>query len=144
MAEEICRRLRMSNEDTEQIVAIVANHMRFADVQKMKASTLKRFLRLPGFDEHLEMHRLDCLASHGDLSLYEFCRRKIEETPPDQMRPEPLLTGDDLIAAGFQPGPQFKQMLSTVEDLQLEGSLTTRDEALAFVRREFAHGDSSR
>jgi len=144
MAEEICRRFRMSNEDTEQIVAIVANHMRFADVQKMKASTLKRFLRLPRFDEHMEMHRLDCLASHGDLSLYEFCRQKLADTPPEQMRPEPLLTGDDLIAAGFEPGPQFKQMLSAVEDLQLEGSLTTREQALDFVRREFpGHGKSS-
>src|ERR1051326_1640585 len=138
MAEEICRRLRLSNDDTEQIVSIVANHMRFADVQRMKASTLKRFLRLPKFDEHLEMHRLDCLASHGDLPLYDICREQLAETPPEQMRPQPLVTGDDLIAAGFQPGPQFKQMLTAVEDLQLEGTLKTRDEALDFLRREFA------
>jgi poly(A) polymerase len=138
MAEEICRRLRLSNDDTEQIVAIVANHMRFADVRKMKDSTLKRFLRLPRFDEHLEMHRLDCVASHGDLTLYDFCRERLAATPPEQMRPAPLLTGVDLIAAGFEPGPQFKQMLTAVEDLQLEGSLKTRDEAIEFVRREFS------
>ena len=138
MAEEICRRLRLSNDDTEQIVAIVGNHMRFADVQRMKASTLKRFLRLPKFEEHLEMHRLDCVASHGDLTLYDFCRERLAETPPEQMRPVPLVTGDDLIAAGFQPGPQFKQMLTAVEDLQLEGTLKTSDEALDFLRREFA------
>jgi poly(A) polymerase len=138
MAENICRRLRLSNDDTEQIVSIVGNHMRFADVQRMKASTLKRFLRLPKFEEHLEMHRLDCLASHGDLTLYDLCRERLAATPPEQMRPTPLVTGDDLIAAGFQPGPQFKQMLTAVEDLQLEGSLKTRDEALDFLRREFA------
>jgi poly(A) polymerase len=139
MAQEICRRLRLSNEDTEQIVAIVANHMRFADVQRMKDSTLKRFLRMPKFDEHIEMHRLDCLASHGDLTLYDFCRERLASTPPEQMRPAPLLTGDDLITAGFQPGPQFKHILTAVEDLQLEGTLKTRDEALDFVRREFSH-----
>jgi poly(A) polymerase len=138
MAEEICRRLRLSNDDTEQIVSIVGNHMRFADVQRMKASTLKRFLRLPKFEEHLEMHRLDCLASHGDLTLYDLCSTRLAETPPEQMRPAPLVTGDDLIAAGFQPGPQFKQMLTAVEDLQLEGSLKTSGEALDFLRREFA------
>jgi poly(A) polymerase len=104
----------------------------------MKDSTLKRFLRLPRFDEHLEMHRLDCVASHGDLTLYDFCRERLAATPPEQMRPAPLLTGVDLIAAGFEPGPQFKQMLTAVEDLQLEGSLKTRDEAIEFVRREFS------
>ena len=138
MAEEICRRLRLSNDDTAQVSALVANHMRFADVERMKESTLKRFLRLPRFDEHLEMHRLDCLASHGDLSLYEFCRRRLAELPPEAIRPAPLLTGDDLIAAGFAPGPLFKQVLTAVEDMQLEGRLATKEEALAFVQREFS------
>jgi uncharacterized domain HDIG len=87
MAQEICRRLRLSNEDTEQIVAIVANHMRFADVQRMKDSTLKRFLRMPKFDEHIEMHRLDCLASHGDLTLYEFCRDALPRRRPSRCVP---------------------------------------------------------
>ncbi len=137
MAEEICHRLRMSNDDTEQIAALVANHLRFADVMKMKQSTLKRFLRLDRFHEHLEMHRLDCLSSHGDLTLYEYARNKFEATPVEQIRPQPLITGNDLIAAGYKPGPRFKDILSLVEDAQLEGTLTTKEEALSYVAGEF-------
>lgn len=137
MAEAICRRLRMSNGDTEQILALVANHMRFGDVEKMRASTLKRFLRLEKFDEHLALHRMDCMASHGDLSLYEFARRHYETTEPEQMRPQPLITGNDLIARGYKPGPQFKEMLMLVEDAQLEGNIHTPQEALALVEHAF-------
>jgi len=137
MAEEICHRLRFSNHDTEQIALLVANHMRFADVQEMKPATLKRFFRLPRFDEHLELHRLDCLASHRDLTLYNFAREKLAEMPAEQIRPKPLLTGDDLIAMGYTPGPQFKQMLAAVEDGQLEGRLGDPGQARAFVLGEF-------
>ncbi len=137
MAEQICHRLRFSKHDTEQIARLVANHMRFADVQEMKPSTLKRFFRLPRFDEHLELHRLDCLASHRDLSLYNFVREKLAELPAEQIRPQLLLTGDDLIALGYTPGPQFKQILAAVEDGQLEGRLENPDQAREFVRREF-------
>lgn len=134
MAEEICRRFRLSNEETEQVCALVANHMRFGDVKRMKSSTLKRFLRLPGFEEHLELHRLDCLASHRDLSLYEFAKEKLYSTPPEQIRPTPLITGDDLIEAGYKPGPEFKTLLIAVEDAQLDGSITTKEEALSLVQ----------
>jgi poly(A) polymerase len=137
MAEEICRRLRFSKHETEQIAALVANHMRFADVQRMKQSTLKRFFRLPHFDQHLELHRLDCLSSHGDLTLYEFVREKRGSLVEEQIRPQPLLTGDDLIAAGYRPGPGFKEILSTVEDAQLEGRLHSKDDALKFVHEQF-------
>jgi poly(A) polymerase len=137
MAEEICRRLRFSNDDTEQILALVKNHMRFGHVSRMKESTLKKFLRLPGFDEHLALHRADCLASHRNLSAYEFLVQKRQEIPPEKMRPSPLVTGDDLIAAGHVPGPKFKEILSAVEDAQLEGRLISRSDALDFVRREF-------
>src|SRR5581483_3721647 len=134
MAEEICRRFRMSNEDTGQVMALVANHMRFADVTRMKESTLKRFFRLPGFEEHLELHRLDCSSSHNDLSLYEFAKEKFHTMPQEQIRPEPLITGNDLIAAGYQPGPMFKELLMAVEDAQLEGSINTKEEALGLVK----------
>jgi poly(A) polymerase len=137
MAEEICRRLRFSNDDTEQILALVDNHMRFGHVSRMKGSTLKRFLRLPKFDEHLALHRADSLASHGNLATYDFVRQKREEIPPEQMRPSRLVTGDDLIAAGHKPGPKFREILGAVEDAQLEGRLPSRDAALEFVRREF-------
>ena len=137
MAEEICRRLRFSNEDTEQILALVDNHMRFKDVESMRASTLKRFVRLPHFDEHLALHRVDCLSSHGNLGSYELVRRFIAETPPEQVRPERLITGDDLQAMGFRPGPVFSQILGSLEDAQLEGEVKTREEAAQFVLKQF-------
>ncbi|MHB8302318.1 MAG: CCA tRNA nucleotidyltransferase [Acidobacteriaceae bacterium] len=137
MAEEICRRLRMSNSDKEQVLALVANHMRFGDVEKMRASTLKRFFRLEKFDEHLALHRMDCMASHGDLSLYQFARQQYESAEPEQIRPKPLITGDDLIALGYRPGPDFKAMLTLAEDAQLEGSIATREQALALLQSAF-------
>jgi poly(A) polymerase len=137
MAEEISRRLHFSNEDTKQIAALVANHMRFADTARMKESTLKRFLRLPEFDEHLELHRMDCLSSHGNLALYDFVRERLSQTPEEEIRPAPLLNGKDLIELGYKPGPEFRGILSAVEDAQLEGTLRTREEALSFVQSEF-------
>lgn len=134
MAEEICRRLRFSNEDTEQIAALVANHLKFKDVPQMKPATLKRFVRLSRFDEHLELHRLDCLSSHRNLENYEFVRRFIAETPAEEMRPLRLVTGEDLIALGLQPGPLFKEILGIVEDAQLNGSIHSKEEALELVR----------
>ncbi|HTS13781.1 MAG TPA: CCA tRNA nucleotidyltransferase [Candidatus Limnocylindrales bacterium] len=140
MAEEICRRLRFSNDDTEQVAALVANHLRFKDVPQMKPSTLKRFVRLNRFEEHLELHRLDCLASHRNLQNYEFVRRFLAETPPEEVKPPRLLTGEDLKAMGYAPGPQYKKMLDAVEEAQLDGRVTNRDQALNLVRDAFGHG----
>jgi poly(A) polymerase len=137
MAEEICRRLRFSNDDTAQIMALVANHLRFKDVPQMKQSTLKRFVRLDRFGEHLELHRLDCSSSHGHLDNYEFVRRFLADTPPEQVRPARLVTGDDLISLGHAPGPAFQGILEAVEEAQLNGKLSTREEALRFVQELF-------
>jgi poly(A) polymerase len=137
MAHEISRRLRFSNDDTEQILALVDNHMRFAQAMRMGESTFKRFVRLPHFEEHLELHRLDCLAGGRDLTTYNFTRDKMATLTPEAIRPVPLVTGEDLIAAGHEPGPRFKEILSAVEDGQLEGRLRDREEALQFVSREF-------
>ena len=141
MSEEICRRLRFSNDDTEQIIALVDNHMRFGQVQRMKESTFKKFVRMPHFDEHLELHRLDSQASHGDLASYDFTREKMATMPGEVMDPAPLITGDDLIAAGYKPGPRFKEILSAVEDGQLEGRLQNKDAAMQLVAREFPVAD---
>ena len=138
MATEICRRLRMSNDDTQQIVALVGNHMRFGDTFKMKPATLKRFLRLPRFDEHLELHRMDVLAAHGDLTVHSFFVQKLADTPPEEIRPVPLVTGHDLIELGHRPGPRFREILAAIEDLQLEGRLKSREEALQYVREQYA------
>jgi poly(A) polymerase len=134
MSEGICQGLRFSNDDIEQIQTLVANHMRFKDVRHMRQATLKRFVRLPRFEEHLELHRLDCLASHGNLDAYDFVRRFLAETPPELVRPPRLVTGDDLKGMGIVPGPRFKEILLAVEEAQLEGKLCDRESALEFAR----------
>ncbi len=137
IAEEICERLRFSNHDTAQILALVDNHMRFSHATRMNQSTLKKFLRMPAFDEHLALHRADSLASHRNFSTYEFVQTKLAEIPPEKIRPKPLVTGDNLIAAGYVPGPKFREILDAVEDAQLDGRLLSHETALEFVKREF-------
>jgi poly(A) polymerase len=134
MAESICRALRFSNNDIEQIESLVANHLRFKDVRQMRPATLKRFVRLPRFDEHLELHRMDCLSSHRNLDAYDFVQRFLAETPPEQVRPPRLVTGNDLKKMGIRPGPRFKEILLAVEEAQLDGKLTDRESALEFAR----------
>ena len=137
VAEEILRRLRFSNEETEQIVALVKNHMRFGDILQMRESTLKRFLRLPKFDEHLALHWMDASSAHGDLRLYEFARKQYEAAPLEPIQPKLLVTGRDLISAGYRPGPEFKAMLEAAEDAQLEGLAVTTEDGLAVVKQRF-------
>jgi putative nucleotidyltransferase with HDIG domain len=137
LAHGILTRLRFSRGQTEQVEALVANHMRFKDVPRMKESTLKRFLRLPHFEQHLELHRLDCLSSHGNLNTYELVKHKLAELPAEQLRPVRLLNGDDLMAAGYAPGPRFSKILSAAEDAQLEGRLTSKEDALQWVRENY-------
>jgi poly(A) polymerase len=137
MAEEICGRFRISTRETERIVELVRHHLRFKDFPHMKRSTQLRFLRMEGFEEHLELHRLDCMSSHRNLANYEMARKMLEETPKEEIKPEPLLRGEDLITQGYTPGPVFKSILQTVEDAQLEGRIHTRDEALRLVEEHF-------
>lgn len=137
MAARILSRLRCANELRDRVVSLVRDHLRFMHVRQMRASTLKRFLRAPHFHEHLELHRLDCLASHGMLENYEFCRAKLEVLTEAELRPPPLITGADLIAAGYTPGPEFRRILNAVETAQLESRLHSPAEAIAFVRSRF-------
>jgi len=143
IAAEICRRLRFSNDETTQILALVENHMRFADAMRMKSSTLKRFFRLNNFPEHLALHKMDCQASsldmRGNLDNYHFARERYEAIPAEEVRPAPLLTGRELIAAGYKPGTAFKAMLHAVEEAQLEGAIQTTEEAIALVEAQFPH-----
>jgi hypothetical protein len=105
----------------------------------MRESTLKRFIRMPAFEEHLELHRLDCLSSNKRLENYEMVRGRLDQLTEEHLKPEPLLTGADLIAAGYHPGPLFTQILRAVEDAQLEGRLRTAGEAMEFVRERYPH-----
>jgi len=137
MGAEICRRLRFSNDETRQVLELIENHMRFMDAERMKASTLKRFFRLERFEEHLALHRMDCMASHGNLDTWTFARERFGSMPVEVVRPAPLITGRELIAAGYKPGAGFREMLRTAEDAQLEGTVATAEEALKLVREKF-------
>ncbi len=137
MSEKICKRLTYSNEQTTLVCELVREHLRFKDAFQMRTSTLKRFLSLPRFDLHLELHRLDCMASHQKLEAYHFCKAKYEEflkLPPPPLR---LINGQDLIERGFKPGPEFSKILRAVEDAILEGTVHTREEALKFLEENY-------
>ena len=136
-ARRICRRLKFSNAQTEVITWLVANHMRVADAPKMRIGRLKRLLREPDFEELLELHRVDCLACHRQMDKWEFCKSKLAEVSQEELRPEPLLSGSDLIDMGYRPGPIFKEILRAVETAQLEGEIATREDAAGFVRARF-------
>jgi len=137
IAAAVCERFRFSNDETDQVVALVANHMRFMDVQRMKESTLKRFFRLEKFEEHLALHRMDCLAASGHLDNWDYAKARWQTLPVDAVCPKPLVSGHELIAAGYRPGPRFRTMLETAEDAQLEGTVTTGDEALRLIHARF-------
>ena len=137
MAGTICRRLRLSNDVVDEVVDLVKDHLRFIHVKEMRESTLKRFLRRDNIDDHLELHRLDCLASHGDLSNYDFCCEKLLKLGEETLRPDRLINGRDLIELGLEPGPLFSEILNTVEDRQLEGSLISREQALDWVETHY-------
>lgn len=137
LAEEICRRLRLSSAETDHVVALVREHLHVKDLPKMRPARAKRFLLRADAGDHLELHRADCLASHGHLDVYDWAVATRDALRAEHLRPAPLLTGDDLIALGYVPGPHFKIMLEAVWDAQLEGAIRTTDDARAFVRARF-------
>ncbi len=138
IARRMFARLRFPQSVADAAEALIANHMKFSAVRQMRESTLKRFIRMPDFDGHLALHRLDCLSSHGSLDNYDFVRNKRAELPPERLRPARLVTGRDLIEAGYRPGPRFGPVLDEIEDAQLEERIRTREEGLALARRLFA------
>ena len=137
IASDICKRLRFTNKEIEYILNLIKNHLKFKDVMKMKKSTLKRFLSMDKFEEHLELHRLDCLASHKNLANWEYCKKMMKEITIEEVKPERLINGDDLINAGFTPGPLFKEILNYIEDEQLEGRIKDKNEAMNLVIQKF-------
>jgi poly(A) polymerase len=137
LTRRIMERLRFSNDEIEQTIVIVKNHMAFKDVQNMRVAKLKRFLARPTIEDELELHRVDCTSSHGMLDNLDFLRAKQSEFAHEPLIPEPLVTGHDLIASGRKPGPRFKEILDAVQTLQLEAGLQNREEALAWVDANF-------
>jgi poly(A) polymerase len=138
MTRAIMERLRFSRDEIEATVEAVDQHMVFKDVQNMRVARLKRFMARPGFEEEMELHRVDCQSSHVMLDNYDFLRAKQEQFASEPLIPPPLIKGDDLIALGWKPGPKFKEVLDAVQTRQLEGALKTRDEALEWVKTEYA------
>ena len=134
MTQRIMERLRFSNAETEAVVSAVANHMVFKDVQEMRVAKLKRFMARPGFDDELELHRVDCTSASGMLDNYEFIRERIAAFASEPLIPTPLITGNDLKALGLKPGPRFKEILEAASTLQLEGTLTSHEAAMEWAR----------
>jgi len=137
MAEAILKRLKRGRAVWERVGYLVRNHLRQVQAPQMRLSTLKRFLREDGIEELLELARIDALSSNGDLSYYRFCQERRGALKQEEIRPEPLVRGGDLIELGFKPGPQFKDILRQVEDAQLGGELHSRDEAIEWIRNKF-------
>ena len=137
IAEAILKRLKRSRTVRDRVAYLVRNHLRLVQAPKMRLSTLKRFLREDGIDELLELARIDALSSNGDLQYYRFCKERMGELKDDEIRPQPLLRGGDLIAIGLTPGPSFADILRQAEDAQLGGELTSRPEALAWLERNY-------
>ena len=137
IADTIMQRLKFSRMQRETVVNLIRQHMVFMNVRKMRPGRLKRFLRMPDFDLHLELHRLDCLASHGMLDNYEFCLEQMKILALDDLHPPRLLTGNDLIAMGFTPGKIIKDILLAVEEEQLEGRIQSVEQAINYVRNRW-------
>ena len=137
MAVEVCQRLRRSRETWERVAFLVRDHLRLLNAPEMRLSTLKRFLALDGIDELLQLARLDAMASNKDLTYHDFCLHKLRELGTAEIKPAPLVRGHDLLEMGFVPGPQFSRILAAVTEAQLDGTLATRDQALAWVREQF-------
>jgi len=138
MSDRILKKFKAPNRFREIVGELVNDHLKFADVKQMRPSTLKRFLRNPNFSLHLELHRIDCMASHENLELYHFCQDELQKLSQEDLKPKALLSGQDLIAAGYKPGPRFREILEAVETEQLEGRLSSKDEALDYVKTEFS------
>jgi poly(A) polymerase len=130
MAEKICERLRMSNAEKERITWLVKMHLYLRHAQEMRISKLKRLFAHEGYPELAELYKVDSLASTVNLDDYNFCQNMFEELKEEEIKPEPLITGNDLIALGLKPGPIFSKILDAIKDEQLEQKITTKEEAL--------------
>lgn len=137
MAEAVLKRLKRGRATWERVSYLVKNHLRHTQAPKMRLSTLKRFLREDGIHELLELARIDALSSSGDLQYHRFCQERLAEMQEEEIRPEPLLRGKDLIEMGYIPGPIFAEILQRVEDAQLGGELTGRQQAIDWVKQNY-------
>lgn len=137
VSEKILERLRFSNREKEEIVICIKNHMRFKEVQRMRPGKLKRLLQQGTFPEELELHRIDCASSHGNLGNWEFLKKKLGEYSQEEIAPQPFVTGDDLLHLGFAEGPLVGKILEELKELQLEGELSSREEALSWIKAHY-------
>src|SRR5262245_6257040 len=143
MAIQVCDRLRFTSRQTDRVSQLVRDHLKFKDLPQMRPATLKRFLRQDGIEEHLELHRLDCLGSHRNLELWALAKDYLHRLTPEEIRPTPLISGDDLIALGYRPGPIFKEILKAVEDAQLDSQIHSHEDAVSWVEARFGRDAST-
>jgi poly(A) polymerase len=134
--QSACDRLRLSGEEKKRVIDLVLDLPKFNDVFQMREATLKRWAMEPHFGELLQLHRAIARATDGNMMADEFLR-KIQEEVSTGHPAEKILTGADLIQLGFSPGPSFSEILRTVEDLQMEKKLESKDQALEYVVRHF-------
>ncbi len=137
MSKKICRELKFSNKQIEVIYALIRDHLKFKDVFNMKKSTLKRFIGMPHFEEHMALHLADCQASHGLTAAYDFVMEKYNDFEEEEIKPTPLISGRELIEMGYKPGPLFSDILNFVEEAQLEGEITNMQEAIEAVLENY-------
>jgi poly(A) polymerase len=135
--ERIMERLKFSRSETNHTVCLVARIPQFGSVRAMNIAALKKFFRLPHFEHHLELERICRMASDTDLEHYDFALKMFKGWTAEDIWPTPLITGENLIAMGISQGPIYKEILSVVEDEQLEGRLTTRDAAIELVKKRY-------
>ncbi|MBI4228964.1 MAG: CCA tRNA nucleotidyltransferase [Deltaproteobacteria bacterium] len=144
MAKNICKDLKFSNKQIEIITSLVKEHLKFKDVFKMREATIKRFLGMSNFDDHLKLHLADCLASHGSTEAYEFIVKKLKDYKKEELKPKPLLNGYDLIDMGYPRGPLYTKILDSLEEAQLEGIVKNKEDAKGFILKEFPLENFSR
>ena len=137
MAKNICKDLKFSKKQIEIITSLVKEHLKFKDVFKMREATIKRFLGMSNFDDHFKLHLADCLASHGSTEVYDFIVKKLKDYKKEELKPKPLLNGYDLIDMGYPRGPLYSKILGSLEEAQLEGTVTNREDAKSFILKEF-------
>jgi len=138
LANEMLKRMKFSNSFIERVVSLIENHMKFRFVQNMRMAKLKRFIRIPNFDEHLILHYCDCSASNKNLDNYNFIIKKMDEIPPEQIKPTRLITGFDLLSLGFIQGKIFKVIFSDIEDKQLEEIINSKEEAIKYIQENYS------
>jgi poly(A) polymerase len=141
IADDLCRRLKLSNAERERITWLVEYHQYLGEAKRLREAKLKRILAMPGIEELLALHRADALASFGECSQIDYCEYYLKAQPAGPINPPPLVTGHDLFRHGISPGPHLKTILDQIREAQLDRVINSKREALEWLDRRLAAGD---